>query len=102
MALSTLGKTFLWLTIPIVAIFIYLFMDQLNYALSMDPNSFNCKYDSMMKQFCEDPYGSSISWTLILMFMSPAWPILLAWVVIGIVLLNRFVKRKRNSKTDRA
>jgi hypothetical protein len=99
--MSKLGKIFLWLTIPIIGVFILIYMSQLSQALSMDPNSFNCKYDSMMKQVCQDPYGSSISWTLVLMFMSPVWPIPLAWVVIGIVLLSRFIKRKSSSKANR-
>jgi hypothetical protein len=31
----------------------------------MNPNSFNCLHDSLMKQRCEDPYGSSVPWTII-------------------------------------
>ncbi|HSX08294.1 MAG TPA: hypothetical protein VLG11_05360 [Candidatus Saccharimonadales bacterium] len=93
-ALTLLGKVFVVLTIAILGTLIALYVFQLKDALSMDPHSFNCLHDSMMSQICHDPYGSSVSWAVILLIVL-GWPVLAVWAVLGVVLL---VRRKRSSK----
>lgn len=85
---SRLAKIFIWLSIFLTLGLAITYTLQLHYALNMNPNSFNCLHDSMMKQICEDPYGSSITWALI-RFSFFACPFLIAWLGIGVTLLAR-------------
>jgi hypothetical protein len=62
-------------------------------ALSMDPTSYNCTSDSMMKQICADPYGSSVIWTIIFVTLL-GFPFAIIWQIIGIILLTRRLSRK--------
>ncbi len=85
---SKLTKIFLWLSVFLLTILVLMYTFEVRHALAMDPNSFNCLNDSMMKQICDDPYRSSITWTFI-KFGFFAHPLLIAWIVIGILLLIR-------------
>lgn len=85
---SKLAKVFTWLSVLLPLALILTYMLEVRFALSMDPGSFNCLHDSMMRQICEDPYGSSITWAL-MKFGLFAHPFLIAWLAIGIVLLIR-------------
>ena len=86
--LSRLGKAFVWLSIAVVTAVIAFYVVEVLRARAMDPNSYNCLHDSMMKQLCEDPYGSSVSWAII-EFVFLGWPLWIVWAVIGLVLLGR-------------
>lgn len=97
---SRLGKIFIWLSIGIFIAAIALYVNEVIETLAMDPNSYYCMHDSMTKQRCEDPFGTSIGWAILLLVFV-GWPVLLAWMVIGAVLLRRRarVQREKNSKT---
>lgn len=96
---TRLGKVFIWLSIAIVLGIIGVYIQQVLSALAMDPNSYNCTSDSMMKQICHDPYGSSVGWTLILVCMI-GWPILFIWAIIGVILIARRNKVRSNKKEN--
>ena len=89
---SRLAKVFIWLSILLLVALILTYMLEVRDALNMDPNSFNCLHDSMMKQICEDPYGSSITWTIIGVIVL-GWPLILTWLVVGVILLQRALER---------
>lgn len=93
---SRLGKSFIWLSIILLLVAAITYMFEVRDALGMDPNSFNCLHDSMMKQICEDPYGSSVAWTLIGM-LTLGLPLVLAWLVVGVLLLARLLARTQNT-----
>ncbi|MEO5691188.1 MAG: hypothetical protein ABIQ64_03310 [Candidatus Saccharimonadales bacterium] len=92
LSLSKLGKFFVLYTALIVIVvgLVYAFFTVS--ALRMDPSSFECTSDSMMKQICADPFGSSIIWTIMLVLMF-GWPILIIWIVTAVLLRRR---HKRN------
>jgi hypothetical protein len=94
---SQLGKVFFWLSVGIIFASIALYIREVAEAMAMDPNSYNCLHDSMMKQVCADPFGTSVVWSILsLVFLG--WPILLVWVIIGIVLIAR--RHKRTGKHE--
>lgn len=88
----TLKNSFIALSILIVVLSLVIYAKEVSAALAMDPNSYNCTSDSMMKQICQDPYGSSLSWTLLYLTLF-AWPLLFAWAMLGIMLLRKKSKR---------
>lgn len=94
---SRLGKVFVWLSIALTLAFIITYILEVQGALNMDPNSFNCLHDSMMMQICEDPYGSSVPWTMIKMSIL-GWPLILAWLAVGVLLL---IHPNQLGKTDK-
>jgi hypothetical protein len=95
-AASRLGKVFIWLSLGLACAGVALYAMQVSQALNMDPNSYNCVHDSMMKQICADPYGTSVFWAgLQLVFL--AWPLLLAWMITGMVLISRRRQRSQSS-----
>jgi hypothetical protein len=95
-ALSRLGKVFLWLSVAIALIILIIYSMEVVQALRMDPLSYNCISDSMMKQICHHPYSSSISWTLIYLIFF-GWPITFPWIIIGLVLAKRRYLRSSRS-----
>ncbi len=86
--LSKLGKFFVLYTAIIVAIIGLLYAMNVISALSMDPDSYNCTSDSMMKQVCAYPFESSIMWTGVFVTVF-GWPFLILWIIIAITLLIR-------------
>ena len=97
---SRLGKVFIWLSIILILAFSITYILEVRDALSMDPKSFNCLHDSMMKQICEDPYGSSVTWTVIKVFILGS-PLILAWFVAGALLLMRTKPDKISQRTSK-
>lgn len=93
-SLDRVGKIFAWLSLLLVGILPFTYLMNLIMALGMDPNSYNCLHDSMMSQICRDPYGSSLGWSLIYLVFY-GWPLLLAWLLIGALLLVRTAMRKK-------
>ena len=92
----------MWLSIAVSAVVVAFYVMEVLEALAMDPNSYNCLHDSMMKQICEDPYGSSVGWAMI-KFVFIGWPLLIVWAVIGLMLLGRRAtkgKSLQSGKTD--
>ena len=57
-------------------------------ALLMDPDSYNCTSDAMMRQFCEDPLGSSFWWTLLAASLF-GLPFFGVWIALGLVLIAK-------------
>jgi uncharacterized membrane protein YkgB len=85
---SRLGKVFFCLSIVIVLLILATYIWHVVEALHMDPHSYNCVVDSMMKDICQHPYSSSVSWTIIyLIFMG--WPLTFPWIIIGLLLVRR-------------
>lgn len=96
-AASRLGKVFVWLSIGIFIAVVALYIYEVREALAMDPDSYNCLHDSMMKPMCKDPFGTAAFWTALeIVFF--AWPILLAWTLIGVILMRRRVRGHRLEK----
>lgn len=79
------GLLFVGLSLLLLSAFVVIYTHEVREALAMDPTSYNCS-DSMMKQFCEDPYGASLVWSVLSLFVM-AWPLLFAWAAAGIWLL---------------
>ncbi len=96
-SLSKLGKVFLWLTLFLVVAFGIIYTLEVKESLAMDPLSYNCTGDSMMKQFCDHPYSSSFFWS-ILGFGIYCGPIIISWLVVGSILVFRHI----SSQNDRA
>jgi hypothetical protein len=92
-SLSTRVKVFVWLTVTLIIFIPAVYLLNVAGALQMDPNSYNCTTDSMMKQICQDPWGSSVAWTYIYVAFF-GWPLMLAWLSSGIFVLIRRVKMK--------
>lgn len=91
-SITKLGKAFLWLSLLLIITFAVIYGLQVKESLEMDPQSFNCIHDSMMKQFCSDPYGASFLWS-VLGFLILGSPLLIAWIIIGTLVLIRRVRR---------
>ncbi len=87
-SLSILGKAFLWLTLFLVVAFGIIYTQQVKEAFAMDPLSYECTRDSMMKQVCSDPYGSSFFWGILSLGIY-CGPVVIAWLVVGGVILFR-------------
>lgn len=86
----TITKVFIWATLLLfVPIFGYYGLT-LHGSLTMDPNSFNCTQDSMMMEFCHNPFGQSARWAFGIAFMT-LWPAILAWAIFGAGVLVRYV-----------
>lgn len=95
---STLGKIFVWLSVLIVIVYIVIYIQEVREALAMDPMSYECLHDSMMKQICADPYGSSVTWGIVSLVFY-CWPLIMAWLVMGVMLLIRRGQRKKQKAT---
>lgn len=85
-AASRLGKAYIWLSVAIVLTVLGVYAWKLQAALTMDPNGFGCLHDSLLKQICHHPYTASIIWTFMIV-AALGWPLLLAWMGVGIALL---------------
>lgn len=86
-----LTKVFIWFTILLVAIILAYYVQTVQNSLTQDPHSFNCTADSLMMEFCHDPFGMSAKWTLGLALIA-GWPVLLAWLALAIVIRVRYVR----------
>jgi uncharacterized membrane protein YczE len=84
-------KNFALLTALVIAVTVGLYIFNVSAALSMDKNSYNCTGDSMMSNICMNPFGSSITWTLLNLAIY-CWPLLLAWLISGVVSENKSSK----------
>lgn len=91
---STLGRIFILLTLFLVVAFAVIYVKELRDNLALDPRSAQCMYDSMMKQICDDPFGSSITWSVFGLVIY-CGPLMLAWLVVGVALL---IGRRHQSK----
>lgn len=89
---TKLGKVFLWLSLLLIIAFAIMYGLQVKESLEMDPQSFNCLHDSMMKQFCNDPYGASFLWS-VLSFLILGSPLLIAWTIVGTLVLMQRIRR---------
>lgn len=85
---SKLGKVFLGLSLCLVIAFVYTYFREVKQALHMNPASYNCTSDGMMKQLCHHPYSASILWS-VLDFGLLFWPLIVIWAIIGTVSLRR-------------
>lgn len=90
-ALALHQKIFIGLTSLLFVALILLYSANLHSALMMDKDSYNCTQDSMMKIICDDPYGSSVTWTLITLVVI-GWPLVAAWLISGLVILLRLAQ----------
>jgi len=82
---SRLGKVFFGLSAAIVLLVLAIYLWNVLQALHMDPHSYNCVNDSMMKYICHHPYSSSISWTIAYVVLF-GWPLTFPWIIIGLLL----------------
>lgn len=96
MPATTLGRVFAAISVFLIIALIATYVHTVREALSMDPASYECTDDSMMRQICEDPYGTSVFWSIIF-FGLYCWPGIIAWIVSGLVLLNRRRKSAHNT-----
>lgn len=103
-SLHLFTKIFIGYTVAIILAVLAIYVTNVEGALSMDPNSYNCLHDSMMRRQCEDPFGSSIGWTMAyvwayyVMYPWLMWLITLSWIGVGIAAIVQ--RRKgRASKT---
>lgn len=98
---STLGKLtklFVILSLFIILSTTLIFTANLTSSLTMDKSSYDCTTDSMMMQFCHYPVSSSIFWTLLTVFVVGA-PVLIAWLVLGVLIVGKYVfLRLKSSK----
>jgi disulfide bond formation protein DsbB len=91
---------FIVLTLILIVVFAFLYGKELSYALNMDPHSYECIYDNMMKQLCHRPYTASISWD-VLGLAAYCWPVIIVWLIIGIILIVKLRKhRNKNSNSN--
>jgi len=95
---NTITKVYIWFTLLLfVPLFAYYVLTAYG-ALTMDPNSFNCTQDSMMMEFCQNPFGQSARWAFGTAFQL-GWPIFLVWGLFGIgVLLRYLFDSKKHAK----
>ncbi len=87
-SLSDFGKAYVWLTLFLVAIFCIFYSVQVKEALAMNPLSYECTRDNMMKHVCSDPYSSSFFWSL-LDLGTYFWPLVIAWNAVGLIIFVR-------------
>ena len=93
-------KIFIGITLLLVLAFILLYFFNLFPALTMDKNSYECIEDSMMKIICNDPYGSSVTWALIMLTVI-GWPVLIAWLVSGVAVVTHYLYGKYKTVAGR-
>jgi hypothetical protein len=86
--LSKLTKTFILLSAALIIGFLHVYTGEVRSAQAMDPHSYNCTSDSMMKQLCEHPFSASLPWSLAGLVIF-GWPAIIAWLAIGITLVAR-------------
>ena len=96
---SRLAKVFLVLSAVLAGMYSVVYVMNVSEALGMDPTSYNCTNDGMMMQICADPYGSSIIWSFIDV-VSVGWPVLIAWLIAGSMLLDPKDSRNRAKRSS--
>lgn len=95
--MSKLGKFFVWYSLVLFGLLLAYFAMNFLDALMMDPSSYNCTSDAMMRQFCEDPFFTSLAWTLLAANLF-GLPFFAAWVAIGIMLIAKNESAKSRNK----
>lgn len=99
---TKLGKIFMWLSLLGAFVFVGLFTWYVISALTTDPNSPGCLYDSLIAQTCQHPISSSFGWA-ILGFVFLAWPVYIPWLVVGsLVFINRIAAKQIRTGTKEA
>jgi len=96
---SPQGKAFVWLSIIVGGVFIAVYASQLTMILSLDPRSGTCLHDSMMQPICRHPWSSSIEWSLMIMIVF-GWPLLITWLVVGLMAARRLKAPKNQHYPD--
>lgn len=85
--MSMLALLFVSVTVLLAVVFGIMYVSEVRDSLAMRGTA-PCTYDSMVKQSCEHPYSTSFFWGGLL-FVFTCWPLIIAWFVIGGMLLFR-------------
>ena len=93
-------KLFIAMTLILIAAFTFSYINEVSGALNMDPSSYNCTDDSMMRQLCRHPYTASITWAILATAVY-CWPIAIAWFITGIILIMRWPTKRLENKSKR-
>lgn len=89
-----LTKAFVWFSVVLVLLVALVYAHYLNSAF--DTTQTQCDNDSMMSYDCENPYGSALMWTVIIVYMF-GWPLFTIWGIMGVMILQRRNKAAAHS-----
>ncbi len=95
-SLNKLSKSFVISSLILGLLYVIVFFKNVFEALAMDKTSYNCTEDSMMMQVCHDPFGSSLSWS-VLETIAVGFPLVMIWLILGLIVFvrARIDKRRR-------
>lgn len=86
-SMSMLALLFTCITVLLIVVFGIMYVSEVRDSLALRGTA-PCAYDSMVKQSCEHPYSTSFFWSGLL-FVFTCWPLIIAWLVTGGMLLLR-------------
>lgn len=87
---SKLSLAFGILTVTLLIAYFVIYVSEVHEALGLDPHSYACTQDSIMQQVCANPYGSTLLWSVFEVGIL-YWPLVVTWVIIGLVVLIRYI-----------